>query len=157
MDEAKDLIKDIDLKKPYVLYIHGFQEHPSNESIGTIVQGKSILILRAATNFPRISMFILKYFSQFLAYLQRGTDNIVILDWSPIAFDNYLIVSRRAKDIAKVTAKAITSLTNAGLNVDTIHIVGHSMGAQIAGFVGQFLDFKIPRVTGIRSIYQLID
>lgn len=66
-----------------------------------------------------------------------------------MAFDNYLTVSWRAKDIARVTAKAITDLAREGLNVDTLHIVGHSMGAQIAGFIGQFLNFKIPRITGI--------
>lgn len=76
-----------------------------------------------------------------------------MLDWSPIAFDNYLIVSLRMKDIARVAAKAITKLVRAGLNVNTLHVIGHSMGAQVAGFMGQYLDFTVPRVTGILYVY----
>lgn len=94
----------------------------------------------------------------FSAYLQRGTDNIAILDWSDLAYDNYVNTFLRMKDIAKYTAKAIESMVEVGLNTDTIHLVGHSMGAQVAGFVGRYLRFTVPRVTGMltngsRSIF----
>ncbi|XP_014207069.1 pancreatic triacylglycerol lipase isoform X2 [Copidosoma floridanum] len=111
----------LDLSKPFVLYIHGYEEHPSNESCQTIVS----------------------------AYLRRGTDNIVLLDWSSLAFDNYITVYFRIKDIARHTAEAVKNLVLGGLSVDTLHIVGHSMGGQVAGFIGQYLDFVLPRVTGL--------
>lgn len=84
----------------------------------------------------------------FIAYLQRGSDNIVVLDWSAFAFGNYVSVALRIKDISKFTAKALSNLATSGLNVDTLHIIGHSLGAQVAGFIGRYLDFTIPRVTG---------
>ncbi|OXU24282.1 hypothetical protein TSAR_000477 [Trichomalopsis sarcophagae] len=119
--QSEELMENIDSQKPYVLYIHGYEEHPANESIQTVVS----------------------------AYIQRGTDNIVVLDWSAFAFGNYVSVAARIKDISKCTAKALGNLAAAGLNVDTLHVIGHSLGAQVAGFIDRHLDFSIPRVTGL--------
>ena len=82
------------------------------------------------------------------AYLQRGTNNIIILDWSALAFGNYVAVTLRIKDVAKFTAEALSKLVAKGLDVNTLHVIGHSMGAQIGGFIGRYLDFTIPRVSG---------
>ena len=101
-------------------------------------------------------MFItLKYLS-YLAYVQRDSDNIVVLDWSHYAFDNYLTVSFRMKDIARYTARALEYLVDAGVDSTTLHIVGHSLGAHIAGFLDRYLNFTIPRVTGILLYYFVI-
>lgn len=37
--DSEELMNNIDLQKPYVLYIHGYEEHPTNESIQTVVSG----------------------------------------------------------------------------------------------------------------------
>ncbi|KAJ8674587.1 hypothetical protein QAD02_005849 [Eretmocerus hayati] len=121
LDESTELLKHLHLEKPFVLYIHGYQEHPQNESIQKIVS----------------------------EYLKRGDDNIVILDWSALAFDSYVSVTARIKDISRHTAKAIEELVSGGVNKETLHVIGHSMGAQVAGFIGDYLNFTIPRVTGL--------
>lgn len=51
-----------DKQKPTVLYIHGYVEAPSHESVNVIVQ----------------------------AYLKRNDHNVLILDWSELADGNYL-------------------------------------------------------------------
>ena len=40
LEKSEELMKHTDLTKPYVLYIHGYEEHPSNESVQTIVSCK---------------------------------------------------------------------------------------------------------------------
>ena len=82
------------------------------------------------------------------AYLQRGLDNIVLLDWSAFSKGSYFQVASHAKVIAEQAAIALHKLVSAGLNVDSLHVVGHSLGAQVAGFIGRYLDFELPRVTG---------
>ncbi|CAB0037763.1 unnamed protein product [Trichogramma brassicae] len=121
LDQTSDVLESIDQQKPFVLYIHGYEEHPSNESVQTIVT----------------------------AYLQRASDNIVVLDWSAVAFGNYVGVALSTEDVSKYTAEALGKLVSAGLNVNTLHVIGHSLGGQIAGFLGRYLNFVIPRVTGI--------
>lgn len=52
-----------DVLKKTVLYIHGYQEGPNEESVNVIVD----------------------------SYLQRNDHNILVLDWSQLANGNYLI------------------------------------------------------------------
>ncbi|KAH9642601.1 hypothetical protein HF086_011194 [Spodoptera exigua] len=55
-----------DVKKPTVLYAHGYVELLTDDSIRTVVS----------------------------AYLQRGGYNILVLDWSNLAFGNYVLVAK---------------------------------------------------------------
>ncbi|KAF7993920.1 hypothetical protein HCN44_011189 [Aphidius gifuensis] len=121
MTEPEEIFHYIDHEKPLVIYIHGFREHPSNESIRTVVG----------------------------AHLERGTDNIFLLDWSKLAFDPYLTVITRLKEIAKIFAYTFDTLVDLGLDLDNFHLVGHSLGAQISGFFGRFSNYTIPRITGL--------
>ncbi|XP_063991300.1 lipase member H-B-like [Diachasmimorpha longicaudata] len=115
------IYQQIDHSMPLVIYVHGFREHPSNRSIRTVVG----------------------------AYLERGTDNIMLLDWSRLASGNYVTVRRRVSGVAEVLAKTFDGLVGLGLNLETFHFVGHSLGAQIGGFFGRYSKYSIPRMTGL--------
>lgn len=39
--------------------------------------------------------------------------------------------------VGKKLATALLALANAGLNLDTLHLVGHSLGAQLLGVAGK--------------------
>ncbi|XP_043278158.1 lipoprotein lipase-like isoform X2 [Venturia canescens] len=120
--EPEVLFRYIDPGKPVVLYVHGYREHPSNESVRTVVG----------------------------AHLERGTDNAVVLDWSDLAFENYAsLAASRVREIAKVLTASFDDLVRLGLDLEAFHLVGHSLGAQIAGFVGKFSANAIPRITGL--------
>ncbi|XP_034943083.1 lipase member H-A-like [Chelonus insularis] len=121
VDKPTIIYQYIDPLKPLVIYIHGFHEHPSNESIRTIVG----------------------------AYLERGTDNIFLADWSNLAYDPYIKVVKNSPKIALVFTKIFDQLIDLGLDLKTFHIVGHSLGAQIAGFIGKFSRYLTPRITGL--------
>uniref|UniRef100_A0A2H1W268 SFRICE_021854 n=1 Tax=Spodoptera frugiperda TaxID=7108 RepID=A0A2H1W268_SPOFR len=55
-----------DAKKPTVLYVHGYVELLTDDSITTVVS----------------------------AYLKRGGYNVLVVDWSNLAFGNYVIVAK---------------------------------------------------------------
>lgn len=42
INEPEIIYRDIDETKPLVMYIHGYREHPANESIQTVIGGKFI-------------------------------------------------------------------------------------------------------------------
>lgn len=86
--------------------------------------------------------------------MQSGKDNeIILLDWSGLAFGDYARVASRVKQIAKVVAANIGKLDNNNNNnvewSSQLHVIGHSLGAQIAGFIGKYNVFQISRITGI--------
>jgi hypothetical protein len=79
------------------------------------------------------------------------------MDWSAFSFENYAILSKRVKIIALYVAKALEKLVKASiLNVDTFHVVSHSLGSQLSGFLGRFLSFTIPRITGMLNILLIL-
>lgn len=84
----------------------------------------------------------------FSAHLCRGTDNIWSFDWSKLSYYGYGTVVKNAKIIAQIFAITLTKLIDLGLNIDSCHIVGHSLGAQISGFIYKYFDYVISRITG---------
>ena len=71
-----------------------------------------------------------------------------MLDWSDLAFDNYIIVALRVKEIAKVVAQNLEKFALLGTEIRSLHIIGHSLGAHIGGFIGKYSKFPISRITG---------
>ncbi|CAH0731289.1 unnamed protein product, partial [Brenthis ino] len=130
LENIDALLKDksFDLKKPTVLYIHGYSEIVTDESVESVV----------------------------LAYLKHGGYNILVLDWSNLAFGNYFVIILDIKPIGEVTGTALAKLLKGGLDVRGLHIVGHSLGGQIAATTARYLaskGYSVPRVTGLDPAY----
>lgn len=88
------------------------------------------------------------------AYLNRYNDsNIISVDYSVYADGNYQTAYCYAPGVAEVVAQFICNLTNEGIDPDGLHVVGHSLGAQVAGMAGHDTQRKcnvtIGRVTGL--------
>lgn len=86
----------------------------------------------------------------FAAYLHRGGVNIIIVDWSPMcAFPWYSHAVLNTRIAAKYLAKFIEYLVYKKFYLSKIHLIGFSLGAEIAGFTGKNLKIgKLPRITG---------
>lgn len=120
--------KNFNLTKPTLLYAHGYVELVSDESVVTIVK----------------------------AYLKNGCYNILVLDWSNMAFGNYVFVSLDTGPIGRVTARAMSKLLVSGLSLEGLHFVGHSLGTHVLASAARILDemgFPIPRLTGLDPAY----
>ncbi|CAI6367379.1 unnamed protein product [Macrosiphum euphorbiae] len=85
------------------------------------------------------------------SYFKVGEYNVICVDWKQYSTDlSYSVARSRAKHIAHDIAKILTRITyDLTEGVETLHLIGHSMGAHIVGFVGKELTNKIPRITGL--------
>ena len=82
------------------------------------------------------------------AYLDRNDHNIIAVDWSFVANLWYPIATLKVKSVGRVLATAIDEMIDEGLPLNSLHIIGHSMGAHVAGFIGRLTTSKLPRITG---------
>ncbi|XP_037868009.1 pancreatic triacylglycerol lipase isoform X2 [Bombyx mori] len=128
--EVNRLLADptFDPKRPTVLFAHGYVELATDESVLRIVR----------------------------AYVQRGGYNILVLDWSNMAFGNYLLVSLDVPVTGKKAGKALLKLLKGGLSLKGLHLVGHSLGAHLLSFAAKALaakGFTVPRLTGLDPAY----
>lgn len=74
------------------------------------------------------------------AYLTRYDANVIIVDWSYYSGGTYGDTFRYIPNIGASIAKFMMKLhTTQNITIDSMHVVGHSMGGQTSGFVGQSL------------------
>ncbi|CAH0596530.1 unnamed protein product [Chrysodeixis includens] len=119
---------DFDVNKPTVLYAHGYVELLSDESIQTVIS----------------------------AYLRRGDHNTLLLDWSNLAFGNYLVIAKTLPTAGVQVGRILRKLVKRGLPIENLHLVGHSMGSHFVAYAARYLSSKgiqVPRLTGLDPAY----
>ncbi|CAO1411079.1 unnamed protein product [Diamesa hyperborea] len=90
------------------------------------------------------------------AYLSRNDHNILVIQWSMYAANNYFFqaIPNTIQLGAKI-GKVLVEMQKVGFNLKTFHIVGHSLGGQLAGFIGRSVienskkELIIPRITAL--------
>lgn len=114
--------------RPTVLYFHGYIEHMTDEHIEVIVD----------------------------AYLTRGDHNLIMVDWNDMADGSYLLDALpNAIKLGKMIGGKIVELANNGFDIGKIHLVGHSLGGQLVGYIGRTViqksekKLKIKRITAL--------
>lgn len=84
------------------------------------------------------------------AYKAQGFNNILIADWSPAANLDYASSRRAVGKVALVLAKQLEEfLAKHNVANEAVHIVGHSLGAHIAGRIGVYFNGTLGRITGL--------
>lgn len=86
------------------------------------------------------------------AYLCRGNVHFVLLDVGEYLTTLYTWAAFNTKKIGELVGQALASLINY-INLENIHLIGHSLGAQICGAAGRSFTEQtnkyIPRITGL--------
>ncbi|XP_053959309.1 phospholipase A1-like [Anastrepha ludens] len=86
------------------------------------------------------------------AYFSKGYYNIISVDWSDKAQSlNYAASSLRVPGVGKQVAGLIDFLyTDGGLSFESLHLIGHSLGAHISGYAGKNVKYgRIQQITGL--------
>ena len=72
------------------------------------------------------------------------------VDWGLLAKSPwYTTAAKNSKQVGKLVASLITFLVSEGAEYGSFHVLGASLGAHVAGYVGYFCQGKIGRITGV--------
>lgn len=83
--------------------------------------------------------------------------NVCIVDWSPMSQQIYTIAASQVGRTGKQLAKYIQKLIAAGsMAMDRITLIGHSLGAHVAGVAGYNLDGAVNAIIGLDPAGKLI-
>ncbi|CAK9799555.1 Pancreatic lipase-related protein 2 [Anthophora quadrimaculata] len=121
IQHAEQLIPQLKSNEQLVLYIHGFKENADYEG-------------------PRI---ISK------AYLEKTDHNVLAVDYREIADMSYLSSVALVGDVGKAIATALDTIVLSDVNATKVHIIGHSLGSQVAGSAARQTKFNVSRITGL--------
>ncbi|XP_066600682.1 pancreatic lipase-related protein 2-like [Prorops nasuta] len=83
-------------------------------------------------------------------YLETGDYNVVCLNWFPGSLKEYSIAAELTRQVGNYLGSFLHFLASArNFSLDNVHVLGHSLGAHIAGSAGEKLQGKIGRITGM--------
>jgi pancreatic triacylglycerol lipase len=77
------------------------------------------------------------------------------VDWGHGAGAPYAQATANTRVVGAYTAKLIQELSAVGPSLNDFHIIGHSLGAHIAGYAGERLT-TLGQITGILIIIRLL-
>lgn len=86
------------------------------------------------------------------ALLERLECNVVLVDWAAgaQASRNYLQAASNTRVVGAELARLAAMLSDEGvIPLDTMHVIGHSLGAHAAGYAGKQLDGRLGRITAL--------
>ncbi|XP_020279053.1 pancreatic triacylglycerol lipase-like [Pseudomyrmex gracilis] len=121
LNKTSEIPSKLFVDKPTVLYFHGFTENVQKTSVRTIVK----------------------------AYLKRNDHNVLAVDFGKLVNDTYPEALINAPRVAAAVVTALDDMVKSGFDPKKLHVVAHSLGAQISSYVGRKVSFKIPRITGL--------
>ncbi|XP_054152598.1 pancreatic triacylglycerol lipase-like [Oppia nitens] len=83
-------------------------------------------------------------------FLKSSDCNVFLVDWSGGNGMPYVQATANTKVVGPVLALFIEDIKAAvDINLNDVQILGHSLGAHIAGYAGQRLNGKVGRITGM--------
>ncbi|XP_067648300.1 lipase member H [Eurosta solidaginis] len=84
------------------------------------------------------------------AYLAKGTQNVLLADWADSAGLDYPTSRKAVGPVGKYFAKQLKEFMDKHeIDPADVHIIGHSLGAHIAGNLGDYFNGSLGRVTGL--------
>lgn len=85
---------------------------------------------------------------------KRANANIIVIDWSSGSDPPYTQAVANIRLVGVMTAHLIKMIKDqgVGLQVEKIHVIGHSLGAHLASYIGTTLrrsfNMRLGRITG---------
>ncbi|KAI8494205.1 hypothetical protein Bbelb_279650 [Branchiostoma belcheri] len=135
------------------------RENPTTQERKTLLAERDDLLGESTFNGGRKTKFIIHGF-QSNGYgpwvynltdelLKEGNYNVIAVDWKKGAGQLYPQAAANTRVVAAETVSLIRYLNNrTGANWTEMHVIGHSLGAHTAGYVGHGLDGQLGRISG---------
>ncbi|XP_018399013.1 PREDICTED: pancreatic lipase-related protein 2-like [Cyphomyrmex costatus] len=83
-------------------------------------------------------------------YLNVEDYNVICVDWFAGSTKEYLTSVKLTHQVGEYVAAFIEFLgSETQVSFDDIHVVGHSLGAHVAGYIGNYISKKLGRITGL--------
>lgn len=92
--------------------------------------------------------FIVDFFA---AFITRGDYNVFMVDWKKLAATPwYNYASANTVRVGRHSAALLDHLSQStGMDMSSVHLIGFSLGAHVAGLIGQYVTKgRIKRITG---------
>ncbi|XP_037707378.1 phospholipase A1 [Drosophila subpulchrella] len=84
------------------------------------------------------------------AFLSHGDYNVIIVDWARARSVDYATSVMAVAATGKKVAAMINFLKdNYGLNLGDLYVIGHSLGAHVAGYAGKNTDGQVHTIVGL--------
>ncbi|XP_067009676.1 endothelial lipase-like [Anabrus simplex] len=87
------------------------------------------------------------------AYLTVGDYNVLVVDWGSLAASPcYTTAKRNTNVVGRALGNLLDQLASSGADLGRVHLIGYSLGAQVAGIAGNaVLRGSVCRITGSSS------
>ncbi|KAJ3625562.1 hypothetical protein MTP99_016127 [Tenebrio molitor] len=87
------------------------------------------------------------------AFFARGGKKVIQVDYSSVATQIYPLAVEFSPRVGDIVGDFILNLIRRGVPLERVHVCGHSLGGQIAGFAGQYFykstSRRLPRITAL--------
>jgi Lipase len=90
------------------------------------------------------------------SYIQRADHNILVVEWSNYSDGNYILNAiPNSYKVGEIIGKTLLRMQTLGFNLENFHLVGHSLGGHLVGFIGRsvyqnsYNTVKINRITAL--------
>ena len=81
----------------------------------------------------------------------QGDFNVITVDWKTpmlVVLPNYEAAAANTVIVAAVTTQLLQAMIRNGAKPQSIHLIGHSLGAHISGYIGRDIP-SIARISGL--------
>ncbi|KFB48399.1 AGAP005000-PA-like protein [Anopheles sinensis] len=84
------------------------------------------------------------------AYLLQGAHNVLVADWANVSSQLYPVARQLVLPVGyRIGSILARFMERYGIAHDQVHLVGHSLGAHVAGSVGRYFGGRLARITGL--------
>ncbi|KAK3912062.1 Pancreatic lipase-related protein 2 [Frankliniella fusca] len=144
-----------DVQTQFFLYTRNATEQPLPIVAANDTVSNTRALLRDVKTFYVVHGFNDKYSNAWVqdmkdALLERVNANVILVDWAPgaQASRNYLQVASNTRIVGAELARMIELLADV-TPLDSVHVIGHSLGAHAAGYAGKQLAGRLGRITAL--------